>query len=329
MLLLVNEARRKAGVPPVVLGDNIAAQLHAELSLAACTSSHWGLDGLTPGMRYALAGGVQTSTENVSGLNYCLGPEDGFGAGPALHQRIDQDFDGWMRSEAHRRNILKPVHRKVSVGIAWGRYNSFAVQLFEGDYAEFDQLPSIDDGELSFEGRTKNGAELNDRRDLTILVKYIPPPSPLNRAQLSLSYCFGSSIPVAALRYPLPEHQVWPSDSLTGFTKHCNSPYDVAPDSTTPESYEEARFAYDFARTTMDAPRPVAVQWVTASVWRVEDGSFAVEAPIHSVLEQHGPGVYEISISAVRNGDRLWISSYSIFHEIDPPDTYDPSQWDK
>ena len=312
-----------------MLGDNIAAQLHAELSLAACTSSHWGLDGLTPGMRYTLAGGFQTYTENISGLNYCLGPGDGFGTVPALHQRIDQDFSGWMDSEAHRKNILDPLHRSVSVGIAWGRYNSTAVQIFEGNYAEFDQLPSIEDGVLSFAGRTRNGAEMDDIRDLTVSVKYIPPPYPLNRAQLSLSYCFGPSIPVAALRYPLPENQEWPTDSLTGFPKPCNSPYDVPPETKAPESYQEAKRAYDIARTTMDAPRPFAMQWVTASVWRVEDGSFEVKAPLHSVLEQHGPGVYEISISAVRNGERLWISSYSIFHEIDPPDTYNPGQWDK
>ena len=225
--------------------------------------------------------------------------------------------------------MLNPVHRKVSVGIAWGLYNFSAVQNFEGNYVEFDQLPSIDDGVLSFSGRTKNGAEMNDGGDLTVSVHYDPPPAPLNRAQLSLSYCVDSEIPVAALRYPLPENQEWPNDSFTGFTRPCKSPYDVPPDTTAPESYEEARRAYDFARTTMDAPRPVPVQWVTASVWRVEDGSFEVEAPVHSVLEQHGPGVYDISISAIRNGERLWISFYSIFHEIDPPDTYDPSRWDK
>ena len=329
MLLLVNEARSKEGVPLVVLGDNIAAQLHAELSLAACTSSHWGPDGLTPGMRYALAGGFQTYTENISGLSYCFGPDDGYATAPDLHQRIDQAFDGWMDSEPHRRNILEPLHRKVSVGIAWGLYNFFAVQLFEDNYVEFDQLPSIEDGVLSFAGRTKNGAGMNDRRDLTVSVNYHPPPAPLNRAQLALSYCFYPSIPVAALRYPLPENQEWPTDSLTGFPKPCNSPYDVPPGTKAPESYQEARRAYDIARTTMDAPRPVPVQWVTASVWRVENGSFEVKAPVDSVLKQHGPGVYEISISAVRNGERLWISFYSIFHEIDPPDTYDPSKWDK
>ncbi|MXY47079.1 MAG: CAP domain-containing protein [Chloroflexi bacterium] len=40
MLALINAERKKAGVSPVELGDNIAAQLHAESSLANCFSSH-------------------------------------------------------------------------------------------------------------------------------------------------------------------------------------------------------------------------------------------------------------------------------------------------
>ena len=67
MLNLINEERRKAGVPEVTLGSNRAAQLHAEASLAGCFSSHWGMDGLKPYMRYTLAGGQQSNGENLSG----------------------------------------------------------------------------------------------------------------------------------------------------------------------------------------------------------------------------------------------------------------------
>lgn len=40
MLELVNEARREAGAPPVGLGRNIAAQIHAEGALERCAVSH-------------------------------------------------------------------------------------------------------------------------------------------------------------------------------------------------------------------------------------------------------------------------------------------------
>ena len=46
MLELINAERVKAGVGPVVLGNNIAAQLHATDALENCYFSHWGLNGL-------------------------------------------------------------------------------------------------------------------------------------------------------------------------------------------------------------------------------------------------------------------------------------------
>ena len=63
MLELINEERTRAGLNPVTMGDNAAAQLHAEAALEGCFSSHWGLHGLKPYMRYSLAGGYQSSGE--------------------------------------------------------------------------------------------------------------------------------------------------------------------------------------------------------------------------------------------------------------------------
>lgn len=76
MLGLINSERTSAGVPPVTLGDNIAAQLHAESSLANCFSGHWGVDGLKTHMRYPLAGGYQANAENGSGSDYCIRASD-------------------------------------------------------------------------------------------------------------------------------------------------------------------------------------------------------------------------------------------------------------
>ena len=73
MLELINIAREDAGVPPVALGDNDAAQLHAESALANCFGSHWGIDGLKPYMRYSLAGGYQSNGENGLGPRLLCG----------------------------------------------------------------------------------------------------------------------------------------------------------------------------------------------------------------------------------------------------------------
>ena len=78
MLALINAERRIAGLAPVVLGDNDAAQLHAEASLEGCFGSHWSLDGLKPYMRYSLADGYQSNGENGPGGNYCIIASDGY-----------------------------------------------------------------------------------------------------------------------------------------------------------------------------------------------------------------------------------------------------------
>ena len=77
MLDLINAARAAAGVDALTLGENDAAQLHAEASLAGCYSSHWGRDGLKPYMRYSLAGGYQANSENGLGADYCASEGDG------------------------------------------------------------------------------------------------------------------------------------------------------------------------------------------------------------------------------------------------------------
>ena len=93
----------------------INAQLYAEASLAHCFSSHWGLDGLKPYMRYSLAGGYQRNAENVAGANYCIEEKDGYEARDGLTQG-DLRFmvDGFMRCLSHRDTLLDRWHRKAA-----------------------------------------------------------------------------------------------------------------------------------------------------------------------------------------------------------------------
>ena len=146
MLALIDSERRKAGVNPVVLGINNAAQLHAESSLSDCVSSHWGTDGLKPYMRYSLAGGYQSNGENGHGSDYCIRASDRYRPISSIQAEIREAMAGWMESPGHRRNILDPSHMKVNLGIAWDRYNVKMFQHFEGDYVEYQQLPEIDGG---------------------------------------------------------------------------------------------------------------------------------------------------------------------------------------
>ena len=188
MLALVNEARVEAGLLAVVRGDNGAAQIHAVRSLANCISSHWSVDGLNPNMRYSLAGGYQSANENVSGVDYCRLPGQGYSAISSISEQVRKAMRFWMDSPGHRDNILKPRHRKVNIGLAWDRYNFAAVQQFEGDYIEYTVLPAINGGVLSMEGKLKNGANLEHGDHFRVTISYHPPPHQLTQGQIARVY---------------------------------------------------------------------------------------------------------------------------------------------
>ena len=167
MLELINAQRTRAGLNPVTLGDNAAAQRHADAALVGCFSSHWDLDGLKPYMRYSLAGGYQSNAENVTGLNYCI-RSGRFAPLSPLRQEVREIMTGLMDSPGHRANILRPWHRRVNIGLARTRFNIRAVQHFEGDYVQLDQLPTLDDGILLVAGFGRNGFHLHDQANIQV-----------------------------------------------------------------------------------------------------------------------------------------------------------------
>lgn len=331
MLSLINHERVAAGVPAVSLGDNIAAQLHAEASLEGCFSSHWGADGLKPYMRYSLAGGYQSNGENGHGSDYCITVQsrssDGYRYRPidSIAQEIEEAMEGWMDSPGHRRNILGKHHKKVNVGLAWDRYNFKAYQHFEGDYVKYDRLPVIDDGVLVMSGRVKNGAHFNEDRDLGVQIYYDTPPYPLTRGQLSLTYCYDSGRLIASLRPPLPSNRFYPEDEFTRSYEPCISPYHIPTNIPAPRSADEAhefwQAAYDASQRR--AGQLIRVPWITALEWTTGGEVFSVTTDLHSLLAEYGRGVYTVTVWAVISGERAVVSEYSIFHGVTPPGTYD------
>ena len=327
MLGLINEERERFLLSPVVLGDNFAAQLHAESSLENCFSAHWGVDGLKPYMRYTLAGGYQSNAENGLGLDYCITARENYRPLGNIEERIQEGMDVWMDSPGHRDNILGELHKKVNIGLAWDRYNFVAVQHFEGDYVEYEQLPSLGGGVLSLAGKVKNGIGLGREEDLGIQVFYDPPPHHLTRGQVSRTYCYRSGTPVASLRPSLTGGWHYDEDDFTQTYSSCPNPYEVPADAPAPKSADEAHTFWQAAYSTSQNPREqrITVPWVTATEWEARGGDFSVRADLSDVLEKHGPGVYTIAVWGNSDGEDVVISKYAIFYEITPPDTYSSS----
>lgn len=327
MLELINEARAAAGAPPVVLGDNIAAQIHAEAMLANCFSGHWGVDGLKPYMRYSLAGGYQSNAENVSGLDYCVKSGDGYRAIVDMQEEVRDTMAGLMNSPGHRRTILNKWHKKVNIGLARDAYNYKVVQHFEGDYVEYDKLPAIRNGSLSFSGSVKNGVAFAEESDLGVQLYYDPPPYNLTRGQVSRTYCSGLGMQVASFRRPLPTGWFWDEDEFLKTYSPCPDPYDVPADAPPARSYDEAhaiwQAAYDASQNRTE--RTIAVPWITASEWTAKGKAFSVSVNINDALKgRSAGGVYTVLVWGNIGGESVPISEYSIFRRVTPPNTYTP-----
>ena len=182
------------------MGDNSAAQTHAQSLRDECFVSHWGLDGLKPYMRYTLAGGYQANAENANGYRHCTPAV----ALTSVEEGIREAMDTLMQSRGHRDDILFPWHRKVNIGIAWDGAYFWTGQQFEGDYVVYEELPAIEDGVLRVSGMLKNGGTLRSPDDLYVEIHYDPPPEPLTKGQLSVTTCYDQGAPLAALDQPPP-----------------------------------------------------------------------------------------------------------------------------
>ena len=217
-------------------------------------------------MRYSLAGGYQANAENGSGLDYCITEADSYAEIGSVEQEIREAMAGWMESPGHRSTILDPWHRAVNVGLAWDRFNFVAIQHFEGGYVEYRQLPEIREGHLVLEGAVTNGAGFGGRDGLGIQVYYDPPPGPLTPGQLARTYCYGSGLPVAALRPPPGLLRYYDEDEFTAAYRPCPDPYNAPAGARAPRSPDEAHVYWQAAYEASQAAQEYAVTapWVTA-----------------------------------------------------------------
>lgn len=299
---LVNQSRRDAGMPEVSLGNNEAAQQHAEALLRHNAKGHWGIDGLLPQMRYTLAGGTNYVAENVSYA--ILEPGVVYRAVDPL-KTLKDHHDGLMGSPGHRRNILDKWHKRVNLGIACNEYTCNLVQKFEGDYVVFDQAPAISGGVLTFAGRFKEGFTLS-----SVQVWYHQPPHSLTPGQLDATYSYTSGQePATFIIKPAPPgYHYSPSDLLPVpyVWESGVDPYSVDPDRP---------------RTLLFGIRPVpllvtntkSVPYTVATRWRASDSECRVEADLTEVIGDLGNGVYIVMLWGELKSEKVPLTNYTIF----------------
>ena len=317
------------------MGNNISPQVHAEISLDNCHSSLWSSDGLDPIARYTLAGGYQANTIVVSGTDFCGDRDE---KEYITRDDIRRIIEGMLKPEsdwdAFDYSILNSMsdekYRVLNVGLTRDSHFTTAVFLMETSYIDYDELPSIKDGVLTFSGEVGNGATLADRKALGASLEYLPPPKPLTQGQLARTYSGTSGIRVASLRRPAGEGFHWPSDSFSKTDYHCRTPYDIDKRDAPPVQSE--RNARELSAEAKEACRKIrydkiggverTVPWITADRWQVGNNAFDISANVSEILDAHGSGVYNLLLWADVGGERVLVSEYSIFHGVIPPGAY-------
>ena len=201
---LINKDRADHGLPPVQLGWNIAAQLHAEDMLEHDYFGHWWADGRKPYMVYSQTGGTSYASENAATSGWTdrewqVERCDSFLVNcvrPNVRESIRSHQWGMMYDDAHadwghRDNILRASHRAVNIGIASNGRRMTFVQHFEGGAALAHGPPEISaNNVLSFSmDKVEGGVQVGG----VVSVYYDPPPTPKTPEQIDRlgSYCIG------------------------------------------------------------------------------------------------------------------------------------------
>lgn len=115
VLDLVNIERRKAGVKPLALSDELMRAAAVRSQEIIKVFSHTRPDG-TPFTSIVSRHGRRIG-ENIAGG----------------YQTPEDVVDGWMHSEGHRKNILHPDFTELGVGYAYeenSQYKHYWVQIF-------------------------------------------------------------------------------------------------------------------------------------------------------------------------------------------------------
>ena len=276
---LINADRAKHGVPPVRLGTNNAAQVHAKDSLAHSYYGHWTLQGLKPYMLYRQEGGIGVVAENAAWSGY----RDSARCRqyPALCARVDPRESIWKHQWAmmyddahadwgHRDAILSPNFDTVNIGLAWNAFQLAFYQHFEFTGLEYVIEPRFDGDTVRLTARPFDSLGVG-----AVSIFFDPPPEPMTPDEIAFldSYCVGG-----------------------GATDNCA---DVDPLAAL---LPPPRPGHKYL--TLTASHVVADEWSESS-----DGTVVIQATLGPHVQK--PGVYTV---VIWSADRQTIlSQYAIF----------------
>jgi len=160
-----------------------SAQQHADDMLKNHYVSHWDTQGYKPYMRYTLAGGQGSVSENVAWVQYSFLSDPKEAIAKLEFDMVNDDAEwNW----GHRDNIIESSHNKVNIGIAYDSNNLYLVEDFEDDYVTWSTF-TVTQNQVTLVGSLSQQVSLSQ-----VSIFYDSLPSNLTAHQLDNSPYDGS-----------------------------------------------------------------------------------------------------------------------------------------
>jgi uncharacterized protein YkwD len=215
MVALINRDRAGQGLSPVELDEDAptkSGQAHAADMAEHGFLGHWGTDGSVPEQRLNDAGGSDMVLENA----LCFTDETRRALDPSpliaieqIEKAEDMFFHEVPPNDGHRKNILKPFHKRVGVGIAQPAPTPTEIpvpcfsQEFVDPYGRYAPIPTtLHPGQMLH----VEGSALSPATVAGVGLARIPLPAPIPVAEVNRR----RSYPV-----PAPYQMYWPAGYKT------------------------------------------------------------------------------------------------------------------
>jgi len=277
---LINRDRAAHGMRALQLGQNNAAQLHAEDALLHGYIGYGYSDGRKPYMLYSHSGGRsyisahgassgwtarQWQKEGCALRERACGIPDPREAIQSMHARLI--YPNGAQREERRATILRDDHRSVNLGIAFNGRRLTYFQHFEGGDIEFSSPPLLNAEGILTIALTKRDPSITIYPAITLYYEQPSPPPPFTDLQRLRHYCIGN-----------------------GFSERCNDRI---------LSYLfHTLYLFDYRHFVITKPFPTArfrnAPHRSASSWIESPTSLRISADIARATQR--PGIYTIVI---------------------------------
>ena len=316
----INEVRAVHGAPHLSIGNNSAAQLHAQDMLANCYTSHWDSTATPPHLRHSQHGGYQPNAENVFSDNECNFPDTNQQRTKGHREMAPESVQAFMDSPGHRDTMLDPAHTHVSIGLAHNAHTYKAVHHYHTQRATLKAPVRF--GPQTLQMLVDLPPEpAPDPQLLYIGVSHQPRLSQIQVEHLRLTTCYDTGAPAAVI---LPPGHDPPETSVVSDLHLKCDPPSPHPGGFAPATVQELTIHHRSNTKPRHVRRTHRVVILEATTWNLTKNTLSISADHRPITQAHGPGIYNITLATTQGNIPKGHSQLLQFTALWPQQTDQP-----